>query len=163
VAKPVKKRTPKFEDFDEMLADVDSMLKQGYTKHGNWSLGQATSHVADWMLFPLDGFPVPPLPMRAMFWVMKHTVAPGMKRKILAEGFKGGTPTAPVTVADANAMSDEAGVEKLRNAVARVKRHFESNGEMHPSPLFGEMDHDMHRKVTLLHAEHHFGYLEPKT
>lgn len=142
-----------------MLADVRDLLHRGYVPHGNWTLGQACSHVADWMRFPVDGFPQPPWIMGMMFWVMKHTVGPGMKRKILAEGFRPGMPTAPETVPTAGQISDQAGFEKLEQTVSRVTAH---DGPLHPSPLFGEMDKPTLIQVTLLHAEHHFGYLEPK-
>lgn len=159
MAKPEKMRNPKFTDFDAMMADVKQLAERGYEKSGNWNLGQACSHVADWMLFPIDGFPVPPLPIRMLFWVMKKTVAPGMKRKILAEGFKGGTMTAPDTVAKPEEFSDQGGLEKLQNAVIRLQAY---EGELRPSPLFGKMDKAMAVKVSLLHAEHHLGYLKAK-
>lgn len=154
-----KKRQLKFDNLDEMMAEVRSLNENGYVSNGNWTLGQTCGHIANWMMYPLDGFPVPPLPIRMIFWVMKKTVVPGMKRKILAEGFKGGMMTAPESVPKQDKMSDQQGVDQLKAAVDRVNNH---QGEFHASPLFGEMDKPMHIKVTLLHAEHHLGYLEPK-
>ena len=142
-----------------MLGEARRLLEQGYVRRGNWSLGQACSHIADWMRFPLDGFPRPPLPMRVVFWIMKHTVAPGMKRKILAEGFRGGMPTAPETVPGENELTDEQGVQKLQQTVDRLASY---TGSLHPSPLFGPMDKATLIKVSLLHAAHHLSYLEPK-
>ena len=81
-----------------------------------------------------------------------------MKRKILAEGFKGGMPTAPETVPDADSFSDEQGIQKLRETINRLESF---QGELIPSPLFGSMDMETLRKVTLLHAAHHLGYLAP--
>lgn len=159
MAKPEKKRQPKYDELDAIIADASMLAERGYEQGGNWNLGQVCSHIADWMQFPIDGFPVPPLPIRMIFWVMKKTVAPGMKRKILAEGFKGGTMTAPDTVAKPDQFSDQQGVEKLREAISRLKAH---QGDMHDSPLFGPMDKAMVVKVSLLHAEHHFAYLKAK-
>ncbi len=160
MAKPEpKKRALKFADFDTMLAEVNSLHEGQYVSNGNWTLGQTCGHVASWMLYPLDGFPVPPLPIRLMLSAMKYTIGPSMKRKILKEGFKAGSPTAPESVPDPKIVSDEVGVEQLRQAVTRVRNH---TGKLHPSPLFGPMDIDMLRKVSLLHAEHHLGYLEPE-
>lgn len=160
MAKPEpKKRQLKYNDFDEMMADVNSLLENGYVSNGNWTLAQACGHISDWMRFPMDGYPNPPFFMKAIFWVMKVTVGPGMKRKILAEGFKGGMPTAPETVPKPDAMSDQDAVAELQTTVDRVKAY---NGELIPSPLFGPQDKELHTKVSLLHAEHHFGYLEPK-
>ena len=90
---------------------------------------------------------------------MKVTVGQRMKRNILANGFSGGMPTAPQTVPPADAQSDREALEGLRQTVARVTGH---RGELHPSPLFGPMDLETLKLVTLLHAEHHLGYLKPK-
>lgn len=161
MAKPEpKKRQLKFKDTDEMMAEIRSLHENGYISHGNWTLGQTCGHLANWMRYPLDGFPAAPLPIRAIFWVMRKTVVPGMKRKILAEGFKGGMMTAPESVPHQDQMSDQQGIAQLQEVVERVNAH---QGEFIPSPLFGEMDKPMHLNVTLLHAEHHLGYLEPSS
>ena len=107
----------------------------------------------------MDGFPKPPLLVGAMMWVMKYTVVPGMKRKIFAEGFSGGMPTAPETVSQPDAVSDAEAVEQLQKIVDRLSAF---DGDLIPSPLFGKMDIELATKVALLHGEHHFGYLEPK-
>ena len=160
MAKPEpKKRQLKFNDLDEMMAEVRALNENGYISNGNWTLGQSCGHIANWMRYPLDGFPVPPIPIQMIFWVMKKTVVPGMKKKILAEGFKGGMMTAPESVPKQDATSDQQGVDQLQEVVDRVIAH---EGDFHPSPLFGEMDKSMHIKITLLHAEHHLGYLERK-
>ena len=148
-----------YANLDEMLADVDSLLQNGYESAGNWTLGQATGHVAEWISYPLEGFPTPPIFMRAIFGVMKMTgTCKRMAKKILENGFKPGMPTAPDTVPEA-AFTDEEGVAKLHAIVDQVKNF---NGQLHKSPLFGDMDMATHIKVSLLHANHHFGYMQPK-
>jgi hypothetical protein len=160
MAKPKpNKRQLKFNNTDELMAEVRSLNENGYLSNGNWTLGQTCGHLANWMRYPLDGYPVAPPPIRAIFWVMKKTVGPGMKRKILAEGFKGGMMTAPESVPQPDELSDQQGVDQLQEVVDRVNAY---DRELLPSPLFGEMDKPMHVTVTLLHAEHHLGYLEPK-
>ncbi len=160
MAKPEPdKRSLAFANFEEMMAEVHLLLEGGYRSNGNWSLAQACIHIADWMRFPIDGFPKPPLPMRMLFWVMKMTVGPGMKRKILAEGFTGGMPTAPETVPEPDSLTDSEAVELLQQTVDRLAAH---DGDFLPSPLFGSMDEETLTKVSLLHAAHHLGYLEPK-
>ena len=86
---------------------------------------------------------------------MKVTVGNRMKKKILAEGFKPGMPTAPVTVPDAS-VSDNEQVEKYFETMARLKAY---EGELHPSPLFGPMDKESLMRVSILHAEHHLAFL----
>lgn len=148
-----------FSSWSDVITEVRALHTSGYQSRGNWNLAQTCTHLADWIRFPMDGFPKPPLPIRAMFWVMKVTVAKKMKQKILTEGFKPGTPTAPETVIAPDAATDEAGVDLLLSTIERA-RNF--NGELIPSPLFGPMDHDTWLRVNLLHAEHHLGLLEPK-
>ncbi len=154
------KRKLKFNDYGELLTEVNSLLENGYTRHANWTLGQTCGHLADWMRFPMDGYPKIPLLMRPIIWVMKLTVVPGMKKKILTEGMQGGMPTAPETVPKSEELSDQQGVAKLQAVVERIERY---NGELQPSPLFGPMDRETWQKVNLIHAEHHLGYLEPNS
>ena len=153
------KRQLKFDCFEDMVSEARSLMESGYDQHGNWTLGQACGHLAEWMRYPLDGYPKPPLPIRAIFWVTRYTVAPAMKRKILAEGFKSGSPTAPSSVPQADAITDSQGLAQL---VACVERVTEFDGKLLPSPLFGSMDKEMHMQVALLHAEHHLAYFQPK-
>jgi len=160
MAKPEpKKRRLSFDSFEEMMAEVHLLIEHGYVSNGNWTLAQVCGHLADWMRFPIDGFPKPPLPMRMIFWVMKKTVGPGMKRKILAEGFKGGIPAAPETVPKPDAMTDQQAADLLQETVDRRQAH---DGEFIPSPFFGPLDSETQIKLSLLHAAHHLGYLEPK-
>ena len=153
-----KKRKLKYANFDAMMSDVELLMENGYTSHGNWNLSQSARHVGEWMRFPMDGFPKPPLLIGMIMWVMKITVVPRMKRKIFDEGFKGGIPTAPETVNQPDAFSDAEAVEHLQKVADRLAA-FE--GDLIPSPFFGQMDLEMATKIALLHAEHHFGYLEP--
>ncbi len=109
----------------------------------------------------MDGFPTPPWFIRAMFAVLNAVgVSKKLKNSILANGFKPGTPTAPDTVPRPDAVTDQAGVQLLSEVVERIKSH---RGVLHPSPLFGDMDRELFIRVTLLHAQHHLGFLEPKS
>ena len=158
MAKPkIEKRPLKLSNLDEILAEVNRLQSNGYQSKGNWNLAQTCNHLADWMRFPMDGFPVPPAPIRFMMWIMNITVGGRMKRNILANGFSPGMPTAPETAIQAHAMTEQAAIEKLASTIQRVKDH---SGDLKPSPLFGPMDKETLIKVSLLHAEHHLGYLE---
>lgn len=154
-----EKRSLHLESFQDLMNEVHQLHSEGYIVRGNWTLGQICCHLADWMRFPMDGFPVPPWFLRPLFWLMKYTVAPSMKRKILRDGFKPGTPTAPDTVYPADEISDGEGVERLRAVIERIGKY---EGDLHESPLFGPMDRDIWYRVNLRHAEHHLGFLEPK-
>lgn len=83
-----------------------------------------------------------------------------MKTQILRDGFQAGQPTAPQTVAAPDAVSDESAIQSLTEVIQRMNSW---DGPLHSSPLFGPMDRDIWFRVTLLHAEHHLGFLQPKT
>ena len=158
-----KEETPKrslsFDNFQSMLDEANRLNENGYTSHGNWTLGQSCGHVAEWLRYPMDGFPTPPIFLRPIFWAIKVTMAKRMAKKILNEGFKGGVPTAPESVPKVEELSDAAGIAQLQDVVNRAEQF---QGQLLPSPLFGDMDRETWMKVGLLHAAHHLGYLEPK-
>jgi hypothetical protein len=153
------KRKLKFQNFDEVMIEVQRLLENGYVSHGKWNLAQSLVHLHDWMRFPMDGFPTQPLPIRGMMWVMSKTVAPAMLKKIIANGFSDGGPTMPSTVPPPDVMSDEASAKQYQETIERLMSH---DGQMHRSPLFGPMDRERVEQLNLLHAAHHLGFLEPQ-
>ena len=153
------KRPLEFRCIDDLVRDVDILASRGYEKKGNWDLAQTCMHINEWMRYPMDGFPQAPAPIRIMLWLMKKTVGPGMKKKILAEGFSSGMMTDPKTVPSAGDISEEEAVRKLRETAIRLSEY---QSEMHASPLFGEMDVETALKVGLMHAAHHLGFLHPR-
>src|SRR5262245_56236401 len=58
-------RTLKFKSFDEVIADVNRLHLQGYTKAGQWDLAQVLDHLGFFMEGYVDGpkFKVP--------WIVK--------------------------------------------------------------------------------------------
>lgn len=152
------KRPLQFNTVDDIVIEASRLLESGYKSNGNWDLAQTCFHLAEWTRFPMDGFPEPPFFLRIIFGAMKATgMIERMKKSLLQDGFKAGTPTAPNTVGKPNAMNDRDGVEQLSKVIERMKKF---DGPIQPSPLFGVMDRDLWTKVTLLHAEHHFAFLE---
>jgi hypothetical protein len=111
------------------------------------------------MSFPLDGFPRPPLPMRLMLWTMRNTVGKRKLREMLAGGaMPAGLPTLRETV-PARGGDAKAAVERLCAVVLRFCSH---EGELHPSPVFGEMDRETLAQLQLLHCSHHLSFLIPE-
>jgi hypothetical protein len=153
-----ERRKLTFASLDEVAADAEMLLARGYDRVGNWDLAQVVGHVAEWMRFPLDGFPKPPIFIQPMLWLMKVTAGKTMRDKILAEGFAPGGRTMPKTVPPSGGNAAEA-VAKLRAVVEKWKAH---SGEVHPSPLFGAMTKETALQLQLRHAAHHLSFLIPK-
>ena len=148
-----------FRDLDDAIQDARSLHCSGYLQVGRWDLAQVCGHLADWMRFPLDGFPKPPLPIGLMLWSMRHTVGRRLLRKILQSGsMSTGGPTMLETVPPPGG-DEAAAVERFEHVVARFRAH---EGPFHPSPLFGDMDRDSLTRLQLTHCSHHLSFLVPK-
>src|SRR5262249_15626952 len=94
-ATKLERRKLTFATLDDVVRDAENLLAKGYDKAGNWDLAQVCSHLAEWMRFPMDGFPKIPLLLRPMFWLVRATVGKKMREKVLAEGFSAGGRTMP--------------------------------------------------------------------
>lgn len=154
-----QRRPLDFRDFDAVLADLDRLTSRGHDRLGHWDLARTCGHLADWMTYPLDGYPKPPLPVRAILAVLRATVMPGKLRKVLeTRTMPRGAPTIPETIPPPG--TDEAGaVARLRDTIARFRDH---KGPYQPSPMFGDMSREDCRQLQLIHCAHHLSLLKPR-
>ena len=154
-----QRRQLQFNDLDEVVRDAEALLAGGYDKAGSWDLAQVAGHLAEWLRFPVEGFPKAPAPIRAVFWVLRKTIG---RKKLLTyietKSFPAGKPTMPETVPPPGG-DPRAAVEKLRQSVERLKAY---TGQIVPSPLFGHMTKDEAVGMQLVHAAHHLSFLVPK-
>jgi hypothetical protein len=149
-----------FGDFDAVVRDAESLAAGGYDRAGGWDLAQVCLHLAEWMRFPLDGFPRPALPVRLMLWLLRHTMGRRIGRRILAtRSMPSGRPTLRETVS-APGGDEAAAVEQLRQVVARFQAHA---GPFHPSPLFGDLEREEWAQLQLIHCAHHLSFLIPRS
>ena len=155
---PVERRTLTFASLDDAVADAENLLARGYDRAGNWDLAQVAGHLANWLSYPVEGFPKVPLVLRPVVWLVRTTAGKRMRDGVLANGFTPGTRTVPETVPAAGGDA-AAAVARLREAVERLKAHA---GPIVPSPLFGPMDKGTAVRLQLRHCEHHLGFLTAK-
>jgi hypothetical protein len=131
----------------------------GYDRAGTWDLSQVCGHLATAMEFPLDGFPHRPLPIHFTFWILRNTIGGPIVRRILRTGSMGsGAPAYKETIPAPGGDEAEA-VNRLQRAVTRFQSH---TGPLHPSPIFGALDHDQLNRLQLIHCAHHLAFLQPK-
>jgi Protein of unknown function (DUF1569) len=155
---PIERRKLKFATLDEAVADAESLLTKDYDRAGNWDLAQVAGHLADWMRFPLDGFPKVPLFIRPILWTVRTISGKQMLKTILEHGFTPGTRTVGETVPQPGG-DPAAAVAILKETAGRWKTH---PGNVHPSPLFGAMTRDTALQLQLVHCSHHLSFLIPK-
>ncbi len=122
---------------------------------GNWTPGQMMAHLASWIEYGYEGYPLkaPPWFIR---WFLRLRLPKmlefGMPRGVKIPGIPGGT-------VGADEMPIELGIARLRKALQRLQ-----DGEEAPydSPAFGKMSHEDRIRLNLRHAELHLGYLNSK-
>lgn len=149
-------RSLRFETIGECISEVQRIAeadREGrLSTKGNWSAGQILSHIAAWIEYGYDGYPMgkPPFFIR---WILKLRVKKmleqGMPRGVRIPGVQGGT-----------FGMDQEGAAKAAERLIAALRRLES-GELCPyeSPAFGPMSHEDRIRLNLRHAELHLGYL----
>lgn len=156
-AKVSDRRKLRFKTVDELLADVDRIAaadKAGKLRRtGNWTAGQAFGHLAAWINYAYEGFPMK-VPWFIRFLIrrkLKTYLTAGMDAGVHIPRAKGGTyATDP--------LSTEEGAEQLRKALRRLQ-----SGEpaKFDSPAFGTMAPKDRIALNLRHAELHLSFLHP--
>lgn len=155
----MQRRTLKFATLADAVRDAENLLANGYDRVGKWSLGQVCGHLANWLTYPIDGFPKVPLLLRPVLWMLKVTTGKRkLKTYLETRSFPAGAPTVPQSVPPATA-EDADGVAKLKAAVERFIAH---TGPVLPSPLFGAMTKETAEKLQRVHCAHHLSFLVPK-
>ena len=156
-SKVKKRRELRIETIDACLAELERIAdgdRQGQLKTlGNWTAGQNLSHLAAWIEYGWDGYPMnkPPLPIRlVMRFMLGRILKKGMAAGVKIPGIEGGT-------LGAEEMETQVAMERYRAALDRLKSGEPAN---HDSPAFGKMDHAKRVKLNLRHAELHLGFLD---
>ena len=136
------------------LDRIEAAERDGKLKTlGNWTAGQNLSHLAAWIEYGWDGYPMdkPPLPIRlVMRFMLGRILKKGMTAGVKIPGIEGGT-------LGADEMETLAAVERFRVALNRLKS---GESAKFDSPAFGKMTHEKRVKLNLRHAELHLGFLD---
>lgn len=152
------RRELSFGTLDAAVADARHLLVAGYTRAGNWSLGQACGHLALFVRLPIDGVPPLPLGIKVVGFLVRNTIGPGLKRKMLATGkIPAGRPAIRETVLPADA-DDTANLTEFETQIERLRKF---TGVPHPSPLLGPITNGELVRLTCIHAALHLGFLVP--
>jgi hypothetical protein len=150
------RRKLRFTTLDDILADAERLTAGQARQLGNWSLGQATGHLARAMKMSLDGTTLgrAPLPIRVLLRYV-------FKKRILTKGMRPGFnlkgPFADYIIPDA-ACTSEQGLADLRTGIERLKRE----PQRHPHPAFGPLTREEWDQLHLRHAELHLSFFVPQ-
>ncbi len=149
-------RKLRFESIDDCVAEVHRIVaadEEGRLRTvGNWSPGQTMAHVASWIEYAYEGFPIrrPPFFVR---WILRLRL-----KKMLNEGMPRAVriPGVPEGTTGMDDMETPAAADRLLTALERLAS---PEPAPHDSPAFGRMPHEDRIKLNLRHAELHLGYL----
>lgn len=165
----MQRRELRFSTLDDVKSDLQTLHSRGYRQFGQWNLSQNANHLADWMSFPIDGFPKSPWFIRVVLGIMRVTQGKALFRKFAQEQRMAlGQPTIPSTVYPSTANQapgvpsmeyQAAAVDRLLGCIDRLSVY---RGPLHPSPLFGPLSYDEAVALQLAHCAHHLSFLEPK-
>ncbi len=156
--KLAERRRLRYDSIEDLLADIDRIVaadKAGKLRRtGNWTAGQAMGHLAAWINYGYEGFPLgrPPWFVRFMLGFLK--------KKYLTKGMPAGVriPKTENGTFGFDPMTTEEGAERLRKALSRLKSGEEPKFD---SPAWGKMPYDERVAINLRHAELHLSFLHP--
>jgi hypothetical protein len=150
---PLSPRELSYQSFDDILAEVDRLHKNGYDRAGNWDLAQNLDHLRFFIEGGLEGYSF------KVRWLIKFLLGKMVLRRILTQKkMKRGvfTPQKPLPP---SGLDEAESVRKFKESLARFRSH---QGEYQPSPFFGQLTRQECHEMNLIHCNHHLGYLIPK-
>ncbi len=150
----VQRRSLSLKTLDDVVAEarrIAAAEHAGNLRHlGNWTTGQIFGHVAAWMSYPFDGYPVsPPWFVRIVARLMKNSFL----KKPLPPGFR--IQGAPEGTYGVDKLSTQDGLTRLEAACRRLKQ----TAPEHPNPVFGPLTHEEWITLNVGHANLHFGFV----
>ena len=144
------RRSLEFDTLDDVLADAEILTTKQATTVGNWTLGQIFQHLANAMNLAIDGSD-----HRAPWYF--RLIGPMILKSILKKGMSPGyqlsEPAASLLLPEDD-LGTEAGLEALRQAIARMK----TEDHREPHLAFGKMSREKWEKLHLRHAELHLSF-----
>jgi len=151
-----ERRALRFNAPADVLADAERIAaaeRAGRLRRtGNWTAGQNFGHIAAWIDYGFDGYPIsvpPEISARARA-AKDRVCSSGMMPGVRMSGVEGGT-------AGIEDLATDVGLERLRRAWARL----EEATPTRPHVFFGDLTRDEWLAINLRHAELHLGFLHP--
>lgn len=137
----------------EEVARIQAAAERGELHtSGNWTAGQIMTHVAAWIEYGYEGYPISPPPWFVRWilrWQLKKYLRDGMPAGARIPGIEGGTL----------GMEELPATEAADRLAAAFQRLETDEPAPYDSPAFGAMTHEDRIQLNLRHAELHLGFL----
>ena len=140
-------------DLCAAIDEARSLLRSGYNRSGNWSLGQICRHLVLVQDPSVDGYPK----WMSLFAFMRPVMRSILLPKVLSGNSPRGIRTASMFVPPSE-LDDVKEVEAFAASVARLYAHL---GDYAPHPAFGRLPRERIEQIHTAHAAHHLRFLSP--
>lgn len=140
-----------FAGLNDAVDDARVLLSSGYSKHGNWSLGQICRHLVLVQDPSVDGYPI----WMSLFAPLRPLVRRLLLPKVLSGDSPRGIRTASIFVPPDD-LEDATEVEAFAASVARLL-NYSGNFALHPG--FGRLPREKILEIHTAHAAHHLRHL----
>lgn len=152
----VKRRSVVFHGIDDVLQELDRIEAANRTGTlcvtGNWQPGTILAHLAAWIRYGYEGYPMKPPPW-LFGWLIRR-----MGRRYLSQGMPSGMriPGPAEGTYGVESVSTEEGLARLRHALERLR----NEPARFPSPTLGPLSQAELVRLHLRHAELHLSFIE---
>jgi hypothetical protein len=151
------RRTLHFTTIGELLDEIDRVVEADTAGRvrtlGTWTPGQILGHVAAWIEYGYDGYPMKRVP-----WLIRLLLRRQLK-KYMKQGMPSGVriPRVSEGTYGTEDMPTEQAAERLRLALGRLQRQEPAKFD---SPAFGKLSEEDRVRLNIMHAELHLSFLQ---
>lgn len=153
-AKPARRRLH-FDNFDQVVAEIERLHAAPYRTSGNWTLPVAVGHLGQAMIGSVDG-----KPFQVPLWI-KIIGRLYFRRKLVKGPFPSGFKlprSAEAKLVPRADLTYEEGMARLRAGIERLGE----TTQRCPHPVAGTLSVEQWNQLHLRHAELHLGFFVPE-
>ena len=150
----IKLRPLNFESLEKASEEASELLRSGYVRSGNWSLGQICHHLTLVQNPSIDGYP---------FWLSLFApLRPVMRRWLLPKLLEIDSQPRIRTIKAFMPPDDSDDAFEVENYHRSVDRMMDHTAPFAPHPAFGRVPRQTILQIHAAHAAHHLRFLQPQ-
>lgn len=149
----VSKRELDFRSAEDVIAEIERLRINGYSRSKRWNLTQACEHLTKTMEGEMNGlgFRLPR--------ILRRTVGDWMTRRVLKTRSMPSVPTLPSLKPTFGGDREDPAV--IERCVATLRQAESFDGSLDDYPFVDGLTHQQWRQFMWIHAAHHLGFLVP--
>lgn len=149
----ILRRQLELKNLDAVAEECRRLLQLGYTRNGNWALGQICHHIRLTIDASIDGYP-------KWMVVLGYPLRPFLCKFLLPRLIRGDSPSGIRTAPRFVPPPDLQDAEELKALEKSITRFYANTRALKPHPGFGTMSKESFDRFHAAHAAHHLSFLE---